>query len=126
LATGLGAATILRFDLVQAALFYGLNIDLAGLASTTERLYSGALIAAFACLGAGITGCLWGPGKSRLAGWGLMLMAAAGAEITSSKPALFTLCGLLALAVAGAPERMDGSGLAHELCPTPTELTTGD
>lgn len=101
-ATGLCAAIALRFDLVQAALFYGLHIDLAGLASTPERLYSGALIAAFGCVAAGITCCLWGSGRSRLAGWGLLLVAVAGAEITSPKPALFTLCGLLALAIAGA------------------------
>jgi len=105
LAMGGSLATFLRFDLVQAALFYGLHIDLAGLASRPERLYSGALIAAFACLGAGIANCLWGAGKSRLAGWGLLLMAVAGAEISSPKPALFTLCGLLALAVAGAAEQ---------------------
>jgi hypothetical protein len=99
------AATTLRFDLVQAALFYGLRIDLTGLASTRERVYSGALIAAFACLGAGAANCLWGPGRSRLAGWGLLLMAVAGAEISSPKPALFTLCGLLAMASASAAKR---------------------
>jgi hypothetical protein len=107
-AGGLGAATILRFDLVQAALFYGLHIDLAGLASTPEQLYSGALIVSFACLGAGIAGCLWGPARSRLAGWGLLLLAVAGAEIASPKLALFTLCGLLALAVAGVEVSCSG------------------
>jgi hypothetical protein len=95
-------AIVLRFDLVQAALFYGLRIDMTGLASTTERLYSGALVTAFACLGAGIASCLWGSGRSRLAGWGLLLVAAAGTDITSPKPALFSLCGLLAMALASA------------------------
>jgi len=99
------AATTLRFDLVQAALFYGLRIDLAGLASIAERLYSGALIAAFACLGAAATSCLLGPGRTRLAGWGLLLMASSGAEISAPKPALFTLCGLLAMAAASTAER---------------------
>jgi hypothetical protein len=103
-AAGIAAVT-LRFDLVQAALFYGLRIDLTGLASTAERVYSGAVVAAFACLGAGAAGCLWGSGRARLAGWGLLLMGVAGAEISSPKPALFTLCGLLAMAVASADER---------------------
>jgi hypothetical protein len=104
-AAGLGAAILLRFDLVQAALFYGLHIDLTGLASTVEQVYSGALVAAFACLVAGITGCLVGAGRARLAGWGLLLIAVAGAEITSPKAALFALCGLLALAVAPHEEQ---------------------
>jgi hypothetical protein len=96
------AAVVLRFDLVQAALFYGLRVDLAGLASTTERVYSAALITAFASVGAGIVGCLWAGARSRLAGWGLLLLAVAGAEMSSPKPALFALCGLLALAAASA------------------------
>lgn len=101
LAAGLASALVTRFDLVQAALFYGLSIDLGGLASTGERIYSAALVAAFASLGAGIAGSLAGSARSRLAGWGMLLMAVAGAEITSPKPALFTLCGLLALVVSG-------------------------
>jgi hypothetical protein len=100
LAAGFGYALVTRFDLVQAALFYGLHIDLAGLASTPEQIYSVALVAAFASLGASIAASLVGSAKSRLAGWGLLLLAVAGAEITSAKPALFTLCGLLALIVS--------------------------
>jgi hypothetical protein len=100
LAAGLSAATVLRFDLVQAAAYYGLRIDLTGLASSPEQLYVGGLIAAFACLGAATAACLIEKGRSRLAGWGLLLLAVAGMEAGSSKPALFTLCGLLALAFA--------------------------
>jgi hypothetical protein len=102
LAAAASAALLLRFDLVQAALFYGLRIDLTGMASTPERVYSAVLIAAYASLGAAVVSCLWGPGRSRLAGWGLLLLAATGTEISSPKPALFSLCGLLALAVASA------------------------
>jgi hypothetical protein len=112
-AAGLSAATILRFDLVQAALYYGLRVDLTGLASTPERLYSGALIAAFACVGAATTSCLLGSDRARLAGWGLLLMAVAGAEFGSPKPALFTLCGLLALAVATTEDATSESARAR-------------
>jgi len=104
LAAALSVATVLRFDLVQAAAYYGLRVDLTGLASSAERLYVGALIAAFACVGAATAGCLVEKGGSRLAGWGLLLLAVAGMETGSSKPALFTLCGLLALAIATARE----------------------
>ncbi|HEY5283537.1 MAG TPA: hypothetical protein VIM14_12175 [Polyangia bacterium] len=104
LAVAFSAATVLRFDLVQAAAYYGLRIDLTGLASSAERLYVGALIVAFACLGAAAVGCLVEKGRPRLAGWGLLLLAVAGVETGSSKPALFTLCGLLALAIATTQE----------------------
>jgi hypothetical protein len=104
LAAGLSLATVLRFDLVQAIAFYGLRIDLTGMTSSAERLYTGAIIVAFACVGAATVNCLVRSGWSRLAGWGLLLLAVAGMEVTSAKPALFTLCGLLALAVASVRE----------------------
>jgi hypothetical protein len=96
----ISAATVLRFDLVQAVAYYGLRIDLTGLGSSAERIYACALIAAFASLAATTAGCLVDKGKSRLAGWALLLLGVAGMEIGSPKPALFTLCGLLALAAA--------------------------
>jgi hypothetical protein len=113
----LAAAAILRFDLVQAVAFYGLRVDLTGLAFSTEYLYTGALIVAFACLGASTVICLAVPGRSRLAGWGLLLLAVAGLEINSPKPALFTLCGLLALAIASAQENSAAS--SHVMSPRP-------
>jgi hypothetical protein len=100
MAAALAAATVLRFDLVQAVAYYGLRVDLTGLGSSAELLYAGALIAAFSCLGATIAGCLVEKGGSRLAGWALLLLGVAGMEIASPRPALFTLCGLLALAAA--------------------------
>jgi hypothetical protein len=102
LGSGLGAVTALRFDLVQAVAFYGLRIDLTGLASQAERLYTAALIVAVASLGAATVSCLTTRGPYRLVGWGLILLAVAGQELSSAKPALFTLCGLLALSVASA------------------------
>jgi uncharacterized membrane protein YoaT (DUF817 family) len=104
LAAGLSFVTLIRFDLVQAVAFYGLRIDLTGMTSSVERLYTGATIVAFACVGAATANCLVVAGRSRLTGWGLLLLTAAGLEITSAKPALFTLCGLLALAMASARE----------------------
>jgi hypothetical protein len=124
LAAGLAAALVTRFDLVQAALFYGLSIDLGGLASTGERLYSAALVAAFASLGAGIAGSLLGSARSRLAGWGLLLMAVAGAEITSPKPALFTLCGLLALVVSGTARTSPATTTDEPHLPPPAAPST--
>ncbi len=105
LAAGLGVVLVTRFDWVQAVAFYGLRIDLTGMTSAAEQAYAGALVVAFACLGAAIASCLVKPGGSRLAGWGLLLLLAAGMDITSAKPALFTLCGLLALAVSSAAEK---------------------
>jgi hypothetical protein len=102
LGSGLGVVIALRFDLVQAVAFYGLRIDLTGLASRAELLYTAALIAALAGLGAATVSCLTARGPHRLTAWGLILLAVAGQELSSAKPALFTLCGLLALSVASA------------------------
>jgi len=99
LGAGLGALTALRFDLVQAVAYYGWRIDLTGLASSTERLYTGALIVAFACLGTATLRCLSARGPHRLIGWGLLLLAVSGQDLSSAKIALFTFCALLALAV---------------------------
>jgi hypothetical protein len=103
----LGVATALRFDLVQTVAFYGLHIDLTGLASSAEQLYTATLIIAVTSLGAAMAGCFADHGPHRLAGWGLLLLAVSGQELSSARPALFALCGLLALAVASARASID-------------------
>lgn len=94
---GLGAATALSFDVVQAVAFYGLRIDLTGLSSSAEVLLTGALVVALSSLGATAAACLAARGASRLVGFGLVLMAVSGQDLSSVRPALFTLCALLAL-----------------------------
>jgi len=111
-ASALAAVVVLRFDLAQAIFFYGLGIDLTGLASSAERLYTGAIMLSFSCLTAATIACLFSPGRFRLAGWGLLLMAVAGMEISSAKSVLFTLCGLLAMAVASVPRDHETPPLA--------------
>jgi hypothetical protein len=102
LGAGLGAVTALRFDLVQAVAFYGLRVDLTGLGSSAEQLYTGALVVAFASLGAATINCLVVRGPYRLVGWGLLLLAVSGQDLSSAKVALFTLCALLAVAMGTA------------------------
>jgi hypothetical protein len=122
-AAGLASALALRFDLVQAALLYGLQIDLTGSTSMGERLYSGALVAAFASLGAGVAASMAGPGRSRLTGWGLLLMGVAGAEVASAKAALFTLCGLMALVLSGKVRALPVAAADESLLPPPAAPT---
>jgi len=102
LGAGFGAATALSFDIVQAVAFYGLRIDLTGLSSYAEVLYTGALVVALASLGAAAASCLAVRGPSRLVGWGLLLLAISGQDLSSVRPALFTLCALLALVMGTA------------------------
>lgn len=97
LGAGLGVATALSFDVVQAVAFYGLRIDLTGLSSSAEVLFTGALVVALSSLGAAAAACLVVPGPSRLVGLGLVLIAVSGQDLSSVRPAMFTLCGLLAL-----------------------------
>jgi hypothetical protein len=114
LAAVLSFVTLLRFDLVQAVAFYGLRIDLTGMATSTERLYTGATIVSFACLGSAAASCLVRAGRARLTGWGLLLLAVAGMEISAAKPALFTLCGLLALAVGSTETESETASAPDE------------
>jgi hypothetical protein len=83
------------------------------MAASTARLHTGATIVAFACIGAAAASCLVRPGRARLTGWGLVLLAVAGMEISAAKPALFTLCGLLALAVASTETGSEPSETAE-------------
>jgi hypothetical protein len=99
-AAALSTAATLRFDLVQAVAFYGLHFELTGLASATERAYTSALVLATAGVCATVTACVLKRGNTTLIGWGLLLIAATGMDVDSAKPALFSLCGLLALAAA--------------------------
>jgi hypothetical protein len=126
LAAGFAAALIRRFDLAQAALYYGLHIEIGGIASTAERIYAGALVTAYAALGVGIAANLLGRGRSRLAGWGLMLIGVAGAEIASPKAAIFTLCGLLALVVSGDAPAAVAAAADDPLLPPPAAPTAQD
>jgi hypothetical protein len=102
LGAGLGAAVALRFDVVQTIAFYGLHVDLTGLGSFAEQLYAAVLVVAFACLGSAALSCLMVDGHRRLVGWGLLLLAASSQDLSSPKTALFTLCGLLAVALGSA------------------------
>jgi hypothetical protein len=104
IAGALSAAFTLRFDLVQAVAYYGLRFELTGLASATERAYTSALVLAIAGMGATATACVLKRGPATLIGWGLLLLAATGMDVDSAKPALFSLCGLLAIAAASAEE----------------------
>jgi hypothetical protein len=101
-ATALGCLFVLRFDLAQAIFFYGLHVDLTGLASTPEKIYIGAIVLSISCLAAAVAAGLFAGKQSRLVAWGLVLIGVAGTEIASPKSALFTLCGLFALTLASA------------------------
>jgi hypothetical protein len=118
-AAGFVGALLLRFDLVQAVLSYGLHIELYGIASTAERIYAAALVTAYASLAAAIAASLAGSGQSRLAGWGLLLIGVAGAEVASAKAALFTLCGLMALAVSAGSARQISAATDDPTLPPP-------
>ena len=111
IAAALSVAATLRFDLVQAVAYYGLHFELTGLASATERAYTSGLVLAIAGVCATATACVLKRGNTTLIGWGLFLIAATGLDVDSAKPALFSLCGLLALAAASIDES-----------PTPTEF----
>jgi hypothetical protein len=121
LAVALGATfafTLLfvrRFDLLQAALLYGVRMELPPATSA----FGVAAIAAFFCWTFATLQLLVDRGGMRLAGYGLLLLAAAGTQPASPVELSLGLVGLLALAVGeeraapyGEPSRARVDGAA--------------
>jgi hypothetical protein len=88
-------ALVVRFDLVQASVLYGLRIDLPRPGS----LAGAAHVAAFFGWAYATTQLLGEKGGMRLAGYGLMLLALGGYETGSPVELSLSLLGLVALAV---------------------------
>jgi hypothetical protein len=95
---GLLAALMTRFDLVQMLALYGFRLDLPQLATPGAVTYVAMVIASFVGLAISIVWNLADGASSRLIGYGLILMAAAGYQTVAPNQLLFATCGLLALA----------------------------
>jgi hypothetical protein len=91
LATGI----IIRFDLLQATLLYGLRLELPPLGSALGLAY----LAAFFCWLYTTTQLLLDKGGMRLAGYGLILLAVAGYPAAPPLELALALLGVLALSV---------------------------
>lgn len=98
-ATALTAALIVamatRFDLMQASFLYGLRLELPRLGSWLGLAYVTALF----CWSYTAAQLLLDKGGMRLAGYGLLLLAIAGYQVTSPVEFVLALVGLLALSV---------------------------
>jgi hypothetical protein len=84
-----------RYDLLQAALLYGLRLELPRLGSPLGVAY----VLAFAAWSYATTQLLVDKGGMRLAGYGLLLLAIAGYQASSPVELTLSLLGLLALSV---------------------------
>jgi hypothetical protein len=85
-----------RFDLVQALALYGFRLDLPPLASPGAIAYVALAIAAFVGLAISLVRALGDP-DTRLVGYGLVLIGAAGFQTLAPSHVIFVVCGLLAL-----------------------------
>jgi len=108
------SAKLVRFDILQVTAYYGLRLDLTGMTGAAEQWMVSFVIVAYGCLAFAIASSLATKGASRLSGWGLLLVGAAGLEVNAPKLALFSLGGLLALAVASALESRPAQFRAEE------------
>ena len=104
------AGLLIRFDLVQMLALYGFRLDLPQLATPTAVCYVAMVIASFVGLSISIVWNLTDGGGSRLVGYGLVLLGAAGYLTVAPNQILFATCGLLALAAGTI--RPAGDGLA--------------
>ncbi len=95
LTAALVAALVVRYDLIQASLLYGLRLDLPRLGSALGVAY----VAAFFCWTYATVQLLVDKGGTRLAGYGLVLLAIAGYQAGSPVELELAFVGLLAVAV---------------------------
>jgi hypothetical protein len=109
LTAALVIALVVRYDLLQASLLYGLRLDLPPLASPLGLAY----VAAFFAWTYATTQLLLDKGGMRLAGYGLLLLAIAGYQASSPIEPELAMLGLLALSVGelraapyGEPNRL--------------------
>jgi hypothetical protein len=86
-----------RFDLVQTLALYGFRLDLPQLATPGAVTYVAMVIASFVGLAMSIVWTLGERGSTRLCGYGLILLVAAGYQTIAPSQVLFATCGLLAL-----------------------------
>jgi hypothetical protein len=91
-------ALVTRFDLVQMLALYGFRLDLPPLITPGAVTYVALVIASFVGLAMTIVWTLADAGGSRLVGYGLILLGAAGYQTLAPNQVLFATCGLLALA----------------------------
>jgi hypothetical protein len=91
----LAAGIIVRFDLLQATLLYGLRLELPPLGSPLGLAY----LAAFFCWVYTTVQLVIDKGGMRLAGYGLMLLAVAGYPAAPPVELALALLGVLALSV---------------------------
>ncbi|HET6280746.1 MAG TPA: hypothetical protein VFH73_07270, partial [Polyangia bacterium] len=84
-----------RFDLLQAAVLYGLRMDLPRLGSVLGIAY----VLALAGWVYAVTQLVMDKGGMRLGGYGLLLLALAGYQVVSPSEIAIALVGLLSVAV---------------------------
>jgi hypothetical protein len=88
-------ALVVRFDLLQATLLYGLRLDVPRVGSPLGVVY----VTAFAAWTYATVQLLLDKGGMRLAGYGLLLLAIAGYQPSTPIEVELALLGLLALSV---------------------------
>src|SRR5262245_27465784 len=105
LAAGLAAAALLalallnELDLVQSVALYGFRVDLPAPLSPGGIAYAALFVCAFAGLLVAVVWTVGEGGPSRLLGYGLVLVGAAGFQASTPNQILFATVGLLAMAL---------------------------
>jgi acyl dehydratase len=104
----LSLAMVRYFGLAQIVALYGLRFDLPVAAGVVGKAYAAVVVAAYVSVTVAGAACLTGNAASRLIGYGLLLLATTGHQFAAPNHALFSLCGLCALAM-GVMRRSDAS-----------------
>jgi hypothetical protein len=95
----LSLAMVRYFGLAQVVALYGLRFDLPVAAGVVGKAYAAMVVAAYVSVTVAGAACLTGDAASRLIAYGLLLLATTGHQFATPNHALFSLCGLCALAL---------------------------
>jgi hypothetical protein len=95
----LSLAMVRYFGLAQVVALYGLRFDLPAAAGFVGKSYAAMVVAAYVSVTVAGAACLTGNAASRLIAYGLLLLATTGHQFVATNHALFSLCGLCALAL---------------------------
>jgi hypothetical protein len=106
----LSLAMVRYLGLAQVVALYGLRFDLPGAVGVLSAAYLAMVVAAYTGATMAAAACLTGNAVSRLLGYGLLLLATTGHQIVATNQTLFSLCGLCALALGAVRlESPDGA-----------------
>ena len=96
------------YGLVQVVAMYGLRFELPPTTDLLGKVYVSTVAASYVSVTVAVLACLAAGQTTRLFGYGLILLTAAGHQIVTTNQTVFSICGLCALVIGAGHLQMVG------------------